>query len=229
MFLKCLVLSRSPSLSPPFSVAVSLALFSSFSLSIPIPLFPHPSFLSLSAWPNRLFMGRNQCKCCEYHSSIPFLLLFPLNHSRCLLSQTPFPRWICLSFAMTCWCALVVYCGCKWQDYTSHHANGQRLRLLGNVVSQPLATTVLTFYPTSLVTSFLPIKCHTQNFALHFISALAASCSTKTIYFFTFPVFCPIFLSWIPSFISVVHGGHNLNPPSAEEAELQRLWNRRSG
>lgn len=175
MFLKCLVLSRSPSLSSFLCGRLSLALFSSFSLSILIPLFPHPSFLSLSAWPNRLFMGRNQCKCCEYHSSIPFLLLFPLNHSRCLLSHTPFPRWICLSFAMTCWCALVVSSLLRMQmtkDYTSHHANGQRLRLLGNVVSQPLATTVLTFYPTSPVTSFLPIKCHTQNFSFHFILLL---------------------------------------------------------
>lgn len=117
MFLKCLVLSRSPSLSSFLCGRLS----SPLSPTIPIPFFPHPSFLSLSAWPNRLFMGWNQCKCCEYHSSIPFLLLFPLNHSRCLLSHTPFLRLVCLSFAMTCQCAVVVrlYCGRKWLHFPS--------------------------------------------------------------------------------------------------------------
>lgn len=122
MFFKCLVLSQSPSLSSPFSVAISLALHSSFFNSV----YPHPFLspsllpLSLSAWPNRLFMGWNQCKCCEYHSSISFLSLFPLNHSSCLLSHTPFLGLIRLSFAVTCWCAVVVRlcCGRKWQKTT---------------------------------------------------------------------------------------------------------------
>ncbi len=59
------------------------------------------------------------------------------------------------------------------KDYTSHHANGHKLssRQLVNVVSQPLKNTLLTFYLTSLITSFLSINCHPRKKNLHFISA----------------------------------------------------------
>lgn len=51
------------------------------------------------------------------------------------------------------------------KDYTSHHANGHKLnsRQLVNVVSQPLKTTLLTFFLTSLITSFLSINCHPHS------------------------------------------------------------------
>lgn len=121
MFFKCLVLSQPPSLSSPFSVAISLALLSSFFNSV----YPHP-FLSSSLLPLSQH-GQTDFSWDGINVSVvniipPFLSFryFPLNHSRCPLSHTPSLGLISLSFAVTCWCVVVVRlcCGRKWQKTT---------------------------------------------------------------------------------------------------------------
>jgi len=54
------------------------------------------------------------------------------------------------------------------KDYTSHHANGQRSRLLGNVVSQPLATTV-NFLPNFSCHLFPSHKMPHSKFCISFL------------------------------------------------------------
>lgn len=164
----------------PYSVTIPLSSFLCGRLSCP-SLLP----LSLSAWPNRLFMGWNQCKCCEYHS---FILLyfryfpwFTVDVSY-LTSHSFFGS---VSLAMIRWFAIVVryYYRCSWQEnYTSHHAIAQILPggLLGSVVFHNLCSTGLTFCLTSIIT-----------IAFHLCSG-APSAPSKPSFVIFFPFFFPI-------------------------------------
>lgn len=105
------LLSLSSPISPPMHVYV-LSVLSLF-YSSPIPL---SSYFSSSAWTFRIFMGRNQCKCCDTipsSTTFPFSLarVFDLTHPLAISSFSPHDPHLHPSFTVDLFRFIIVVHG----------------------------------------------------------------------------------------------------------------------
>lgn len=202
-----------------------MSMFSLSCHSLTLSPIPLSSYFSFSAWTFRIFMGRNQCKCCDtIPSSTTFLSLFfsltcfDLTHPLAI-SPPPTPPSH-LGFTVDLFRFIVVVHG---SEHNQNHPLVQNKIKSAVTRNQDLgnADVIFCINPTSpsLLLSTHPSLTHTVSMSLCALSH--------------FPYY-PFLSTFSPSSIPLsslplaVYGRHHVDPASAQK-ELKRLRHRGSG